>query len=328
MNNKKGAEALKIVVTDGSMLNPGDLSWEPIEKLGDLTVYDRTESQEGLISRLKEAEIALVNKSRMTREVIEASKQLKYIGVTATGVDNVDIKAATENDIIVTNVPAYGAVGVAQYVFALILEIANQVGHHSNAVKKGRWQNQSDFTFHDFPLFELQGKTMGIVGYGEIGREVERLADAFRMNILIYDHNSDQKETVFGAFATLSDVIENSDILTLHVPLTKKTKGMIGKEELNKMKRNAILINTARGDLVAEEDLANSLNNGDIYAAAVDVASKEPIEASNPLLEAKNIFITPHIAWAAHESRSRLMDTVIENLTAFINGDKLNAVEE
>jgi len=317
---------MKIVVLDGYTLNPGDLSWEGLEKLGELTVYDRT-PEDKIYERSKDAEIVFTNKTPLTRETLSKLPLLKYIGVLATGYNVVDIKAAKELGITVTNIPTYGTDAVAQYVFALLLEICHHVYEHNNAVKNGEWTNCPDFCFWKYPLIELAGKTMGIIGLGRIGYRTAKLAQAFGLKVLAYDANQRKElEDENLRYASMDELLAKSDIISLHCPLTDETKNIINKDTISKMKDGVIIINTSRGPLISENDLAEALKSGKVYAAAVDVVSAEPISSTNPLLTAPNCIITPHIAWAPKESRSRLMDIAVSNLKAFLDGKPVNAV--
>jgi len=302
---------MKIVVLDGYTLNPGDLSWEGLEKLGELTVYDRT-PEDKIYERSKDAEIVFTNKTPLTRETLSKLPLLKYIGVLATGYNVVDIKAAKELGITVTNIPTYGTDAVAQYVFALLLEICHHVYEHNNAVKNGEWTNCPDFCFWKYPLIELAGKTMGIIGLGRIGYRTAKLAQAFGLKVLAYDANQRKElEDENLRYASMDELLAKSDIISLHCPLTDETKNIINKDTISKMKDGVIIINTSRGPLISENELAEALKSGKVYAAAVDVVSAEPISSTNPLLTAPNCIITPHIAWAPKESRSRLMDIAV-----------------
>ncbi|HHV84164.1 MAG TPA: D-2-hydroxyacid dehydrogenase [Tepidanaerobacter syntrophicus] len=318
---------MKIVVLDGYTLNPGDLSWEDLKKLGDLTVYDRTPNDK-IIERIGNAEIVFTNKVPITREVLEKTN-IKYIGVLATGYDVVDINAAKEKGIPVTNIPTYGTASVAQMVFAHILEICHHVAAHSEAVKAGEWTNNPDWCFWKYPLIELADKNMGVIGYGRIGQAVGKIAQAFGMKVLAHDkYQNKDLESETMKYVDLDELLKNSDVISLHCPLTEENRGIINKSTIAKMKDSVIIINTARGQLIVEEDLAEALNQGKVYAAGLDVVSKEPIEEDNPLLKAKNIFITPHIAWAPKESRQRLMDIAVDNLRAFLEGRPVNVVNK
>lgn len=316
---------MKLVVLDGYTLNPGDLTWEGLEKLGDLTVYDRT-PEDKIVERIGDAEIVFTNKVPITKETLEKTN-IKYIGVLATGYNIVDVDAAKEKGIPVTNIPTYGTDSVAQMVFAHLLEICQHVAAHSDSVKKGEWTNNDDWCFWKYPLIELAGKTMGIIGFGRIGQAVGRIAQAFGMKVLANDkyQNKDLENDTLK-YAELDELLANSDVISLHCPLFDDNKGIINKNTIAKMKDGVIIINTSRGPLIVEEDLAEALNSGKVYAAGLDVVSVEPIEAKNPLLEAKNIFITPHIAWAPKESRKRLMDIAIDNLEKFLAGKPVNVV--
>ncbi len=323
---------MKIVILDGYAENPGDLSWKGFEKLGELTVYDRTprEDVEEILRRIGDAEIICTNKTLIGREVIERAPKLRYIGVLATGYNVVDVDAAAKRGIPVTNIPSYGTAAVAQHVMALLLEICNRTGHHSQAVHEGRWQRSEDFCFWDYPLMELAGKTMGIIGYGHIGKAAARLAGAFGMKVIACrrpGHSVLENVQDDGvSMVTIEELFERADVISVHCPLFPETEGLICRENISKMKDGVIIINTARGPIVQEKDLAEALNSGKVYAAGVDVVSTEPIRDDNPLLTARNCFITPHIAWASRESRQRLMDTAVDNLRAFLAGEPVNVV--
>jgi glycerate dehydrogenase len=316
---------MKIVVLDGYTLNPGDLTWEGLEKLGDLIVYDRTR-EDKIVERIGDAEVIFINKIKITREILEQTN-VKYIGVLATGFNVVDIEAAKEKGVLVSNIPTYGTASVAQMIFALLLEICHHVGAHDAAVKSGEWTNKTDFCFWNYPLIELAGKTMGIIGYGRIGQTTGVIAQAFGMKVPAYNRHPDKSlESETLKFVELEELFSESDVISLHCPLLDSTKGIINKSSIAKMKDGVIIINTSRGPLIVEADLAEALNSGKVYAAGVDVVSVEPIEADNPLLKAKNIFITPHIAWAPIESRKRLMNIAAENLRSYINRNPENIV--
>lgn len=319
---------MKIVILDGYTENPGDLSWKGFEKLGELTVFDRTARDE-IVSRIGDAEIIITNKTPISAETFAACTNLKYVGVLATGFNVVDINAAKQNSVVVTNIPTYGTRAVAQFVFALLLEICHHVGHHSETVKEGRWANNPDFCYWDFPLIELYGKTMGIIGYGRIGQATAKIAVALGMKVLAYNHH-DQNLSANDdiKMVTLDELLEGSDVISLHCPLMPSTQGMINKDTMAKMKDGVILINTSRGPLVVEEDLKVGLDSGKIYAAGLDVVSVEPIKEDNVLLTCKNCLITPHIAWGTIESRQRLMDIATENLKSFIKGSPVNVVNK
>ncbi len=318
--------SMKIVVLDGYTENPGDLSWEGLEGLGDLTVYDRT-PKDKIVERIGDAQAIYVNKVPITRDIIKACPNLKFIGVLATGYNVIDTEAAKEAGIVVSNVPTYGTDAVAQYTIALILELCHHIGAHSDAVKQGEWTSSPDWCFWKYPLVELAGKTLGIIGYGRIGQRTAEIAKALKMNILAYSRNPKKDlESDNLKFASLDEIYANSDIISLHLPLFPSTEGMINKESISKMKDGVMIINTSRGPLIVEEDLRDALNSGKVAGAAVDVVSTEPIEMDDPLLGAKNMIITPHIAWAPKESRQRLMDVAVDNLRAFIDGKPQNVV--
>ena len=314
---------MKIVVLDGYTLNPGDLSWGPLEKLGDFTVYDRTLPGE-LLERASGAEALLTNKVVLDREVLEQLPVLAYIGVQATGYNVVDIEAARERGVVVTNVPAYGAPSVAQMTFALLLELVCAVGRHDGAVRSGKWSASPDFTFHETPLVELAGLTMGIVGFGAIGRAVARLAEAFGMEVLVHTRTPGKEPGV--RYVDLDTLFSRSDVVSLHCPLTPETKNLVNRERLRRMKHTAFLLNTARGPLVEEAALAEALNSGTLAGAGVDVLSVEPPPSDNPLLTARNCVITPHIAWATRAARERLMNTLVGNVKAWMSGEPVNVV--
>ena len=318
---------MKIVVLDGYGLNPGDLSWDAVSQLGELTVYDRTSSEE-IIARSAGAEAILTNKTVITAEIMEALPDLKYIGVLATGYNVVNIDAAREKGIVVTNIPAYSTPSVAQMVFAHILNIAQQVQHHSEEVRKGRWTNNADFCFWDTPLIELREKKIGLVGLGHTGFNTARIAIGFGMQVTAYTSKSSLQLPPEIKKRTLDELFSECDIVSLHCPLTDETKELVNAERLRLMKPTAILINTGRGPLVNEQDLADALNAGKLYAAGLDVLSSEPPKADNPLLTARNCYITPHIAWASLEARTRLMDILVENIKAFQAGKPVNNVAQ
>lgn len=319
---------MKIVVLDGYTLNPGDLSWEGIEKFGELTVYDRTsydlKCEDLAIERGKDADIILLNKTPLSRRAMDNMPKLKYVGVLATGYNIVDVEAAKEKGIIVTNIPTYGTAAVAQMTFALLLEMCHHVGAHSKAVFDGKWASNPDWCFWNYPLIELAGKTIGIIGYGRIGQNVGKIAQAFGMKVLAMANNPDKTlENENMKYVELDELLAESDVISLHCPLFESTKGIINKNAIAKMKDGVMIVNTSRGPLIVEEDLAHALNNGKVGGAALDVVSSEPIDPKNPLLKAKNCIITPHISWAPIESRIRLMDIAIDNLRQFITGDSI-----
>ena len=316
---------MKIVILDGFTTNGGDLSWNGISELGDLTVYDRTAPGE-VIDRCHGAEAVLTNKVIITDEVMQALPQLKYIGVMATGYNVVDIDAARRRGIVVTNVPAYSTPSVAQMVFAHLLNITNQVALHDRQVHEGRWAGNQDFCFYSAPLIELAGKQMGIVGLGQTGSAVAKIALALGMRVMAYTSKSQESLPEGIIKGSLDEMFATSDVVSLHCPLTPDTKHIVNAARLATMKPSAIVINTGRGPLVNEQDLADALNNGTIAAAAVDVLSTEPPAADNPLLSARNCHITPHIAWASQAARARLIDTLASNLKGYISGNVVNNV--
>ncbi len=319
---------MKIVVLDGYTENPGDLSWSGLEALGDLTVYDRT-PEDKIVERIGDASVVYVNKAPITKETIKSCPNLKFVGVLATGYNVVDVEAAKEAGIIVSNVPTYGTDAVAQYTIALILELAHHIGEHSDSVKRGDWTNNPDWTYWLHPLVELAGKNLGVIGFGRIGQRTAEIAQALKMNILAYSRNPNKElESDTLKYVSLDELYADSDIITLHVPLFPSTEGMINKDSIAKMKDGVMIINDSRGPLIVEEDLRDALNSGKVAGAAVDVASTEPIQMDNPLMDAKNIIITPHIAWAPKESRQRLMDVAVENLRAFIARKPQNVVNK
>ena len=314
---------MKIIVLDGYTENPGDLSWEPFAALGELTVYDRT-PRELVGERMGGGEIAIINKTPMGRDEIQACPNLKYIGLLATGYNIVDLEAASERGILVCNVPSYSTAAVAQYTMALLLEIYCHVGLHSRLVHEGRWQDGKDWCFWAEPLTELAGKTMGIVGFGRIGQETARLAAAFGMQVLACGRRP--FSSPLARQVSLEELLAQSDVVPLHCPPTEETQGLINAAAIEKMKQGAVLLNTARGPLVEEQALADALNSGKLRAAGVDVVSREPILPENPLLTAKNCYITPHIAWAARETRQRLLEAAAENLRCFLAGSPIHVV--
>jgi glycerate dehydrogenase len=315
---------MKIVVLDGHTLNPGDLSWAGLEQLGACEIHERT-PPDLVVPRALGAQIALTNKTPVNREAIERLPDLKYLGVLATGYNIVDAAAAREHGIPVTNVPDYGTHSVAQMTFALLLELTQHAGHHAQTVRDGRWTRSPDFCYWDFPLVELHGLTMGIVGYGRIGQAVARLALAFGMNVLIHVRTPPPPEAGVRV-ATLEELFRRSDVVSLHCPLTPETKHLVNAARLALMKSSAFLLNTSRGPLIDEPALADALNCGRLAGAGLDVLSVEPPVPDNPLLKATNCLITPHIAWAARAARARLMDVAVANLRAFLNGQPQNVV--
>ena len=319
---------MKIVNLDSYALNPGDLDWSPLEKLGECTFYDRTpvDDDDEILKRIGDAEIVLTNKTPLDQHVLETAPNVKYIGVTATGYNIVDTTAAREAGIPVTNIPTYGTDAVAQFTFALLLEITSQVDLHNQLVHEGRWSSNPDFTFWAKPLMELKGKTLGLIGFGHIAKKVAEIGHAFSMNVIFWNHRPKSDLPDYVKQVELDQLYRQADIISLHVPQTPATTEMINQEAISQMKDDVILINTARGGLINEKDVADALNEGKIATAGIDVAQKEPIPADSPLLSAKNCYITPHIAWAPRETRNRLLGIVVENLQAFLKGEKLNVV--
>lgn len=318
---------MKIVALDAYCENPGDLSWEALEKMGELTVYERCpDDEEEIIRRIGSAEVVLINNVCITRAVIDACPALKYISVFATGYDTVDSAYAAQKGILVSNIPAYGTASVAQHAIALLLEICNRVQHHGDAVKEGRWTNCPDWCFWDYPLIELAGKTIGIIGFGRIGRATGAIAKALGMRVLAVGSRPSEAGRTIAEYTDLDTLLKNSDVIALHCPLLPATAGIINKHNIAKMKDGVILINNSRGGLVVEQDLANALNSGKIYAAGLDVLSTEPVSENNPLLTAKNCIITPHISWVPKEARQRIMDVTAENIRSYIEGHPQNVV--
>lgn len=317
---------MKIVILDGYTLNPGDLSWDGLKQFGEVTLYDRTPVDK-VVERSKGADVIFTNKTPVNAEALNSLPDLKYIGVLATGYNIVDTQIAREKGITVSNVPGYGTPSVVQLTFALLLELCLHVQRHSDAVVSGRWASSADFCFWDYPLIELTGKTMGIIGFGDIGRQVADVAAAFGMKIIGTSRKrTDQSHRSNFKWAEIPELLEESDVVSIHCPLTPETKGLINKENLQRMKSSAFLLNTSRGPIIIEEDLAEALNNSKIAGAGLDVLSVEPPAKDNPLFGAKNCIITPHIAWATKEARARLMEITIGNLTAYKNGNPLNVV--
>lgn len=314
---------MKIVVLDGYTLNPGDLSWDDLKKLGDTIVLHRTPAAE-TVKRAAGADILLTNKVVLSKEVLDQLPSLKYIGVLATGYNVVDLKAAEQRRIPVTNVPSYGTQSVAQMVFAHILNLTQHVYPHATSVRTGRWSSSEDFCYWDSPLIELAGKTLGLVGLGKIGQATARIGLAFGMHVVAYDPAGTAVDGVEAV--DLDTLLERSDVVSLHCPLTSENEGFINRKRLQVMKPTAFLINTGRGPLINEDDLAEALAAGSIAAAGLDVLSVEPPPADHPLIAAKNCYITPHIAWATRESRARLMATAVDNVRAFLNNEPTNVV--
>lgn len=314
---------MKIVVLEGFAVNPGDLSWSALEAFGEVEVYENTEPHQ-IQERLEGAQAVFVNKLQVDQTFIEENPSIEYIGELATGFDNIDLEACQEAGITVTNIPTYGSQGVAQFAFALILSLYSKVDYHADLVQKGEWSSRGSFTLHDQPIYELYSKTIGIVGYGAIGRALEKIAHGFGMEIIIYDHNAAQKKAELGSFVSLEELIRESDIISLHVPLTADTRSMIGKRELEAMKESTVLINVSRGGIVDEAALKKALDQGEIAGAGLDVVEEEPIPDDHPLLTTDRCIITPHMAWLAKESRQRLLDMAVENFKAYLDGRPQN----
>ena len=319
---------MKIVILDGYTENPGDLSWDALAALGELTVYDRSSrtDQQEAIDRIGDAEIVITNKTPITRAVLDACPSVRFIGVLATGYNVVDTACARERGIPVSNVPAYGTAAVGQFTIALLLEICHHVAHHSETVFAGKWEHCPDFCYWDYPLIELDGKTMGIIGFGRIGQATGRIARALGMRVLATGSRPCPEGEAIAEYTDLDTLLANSDVIALHCPLFPETAGIINRETIAKMKDGVILLNSARGGLVVEQDLADALNSGKVAAAGLDVVSTEPIQGDNPLLKAKHCIITPHIDWGSQESRQRIMECPVKNVQAFLAGKPVNTV--
>ena len=317
---------MKIVVLDGYTLNPGDLNWDGLKKLGELVVYDRTPIDK-VVERAAGAEIIFTNKTPVNEEAINQLSSLKFIGVLATGYNIVNTEVARSKGVMVVNVPGYGTTSVVQMTFGLLLELCLHVQHHSDTVMEGKWARSADWCYWDYPLVELAGKTIGIIGFGRIGQQVGDVATAFGMNIIGSSRTqSDQSHRKNFKWATVPELLEQSDVVSIHCPLFPDTQGLINRENLKRMKRSALLLNTSRGPIVVDQDLADALNNDVIAGAGIDVLSVEPPSKDNPLFKTKNCIITPHIAWATKEARERLMDITEKNLAAFLKGKPVNVV--
>ncbi len=317
---------MKIVILDGYTENPGDLSWAGFEAIGSLSVYERT-PLEKIVQRIGDAEAVITNKVPISRATLEACPSVRYIGVLATGYNIIDVAACSEKGIVVANIPTYGTNAVAQMAIALLLELCHHVGAHSESVFAGEWTNSADWSYWKYPLVELAGKTMGIIGFGRIGQATGRIAQALGMKILAHDdHKVPGLESETCRYVDLDTLFAHSDVISLHCPLFPSTQGIINRHNIAKMKDGVFVVNTSRGPLIVEEDLRDALLSGKVGAAAVDVVSSEPIKADNPLLKARNCLITPHIAWAPKESRQRLMDIALGNLKAFAAGNPVNIV--
>ena len=319
---------MKIVVVGRYAENPGDLSWGKLGALGDLTVYDRTSltDEEEIISRIGDAEVVVSNKTPINRPVIDACPNMKMISMLATGYNVVDYAYAREKGIPVANVPTYGTASVSQFSIALLLEVCHHIGHHDTSVHSGNWTACADWCYWDYPLIELEGKTIGIIGFGRIGQAEGRIARALGMKVLAYDLYPSDAGRDLAEYVELDDLYARSDVITLHCNLTAENTGMINRASIAKMKDGVILINNARGQLIDEQDVADALNSGKMGGAGLDVVYTEPIRADNPLLKAKNCIITPHISWAPRESRQRIMDTTVENISAYLAGKPVNVV--
>lgn len=319
---------MKIVILDGYTENPGDLSWGTLESLGEVIVYDRTAYEESplIAERIGDADIAVTNKTPISRATMDACPNLKAISMLATGYNVIDTGAATEKGITVMNIPTYGTQIVGQYAVGLLLEICSHYGHHAEAVKEGRWEHCDDWCFWDYPLIELYGKTAGIIGLGRIGQATAKILGSLNMKVLAYDAHQSAEGQRLAEYVSLDELYARSDVIFLHCPLFPETEKMINAASIAKMKDGVILINNSRGQLVDEQDLADALNSGKVYAAGLDVLSTEPVLGDNPLLSAKNAIITPHISWAAKEARQRIMDTVADNIRSFIDGSPINVV--
>lgn len=320
---------MKIVVLDGYTENPGDLSWEGLGQLGELTVYERTTGGEDqIIQRIGDAQAVYTNKTPLSGRVFEACPGIRFVGVLATGYNVVDIEAARQRGIPVTNVPSYGTGAVGQFAIGLLLEICHHIGHHDTRVHQGAWETCPDWCFWDYPLIELEGKTMGIIGFGRIGQAAGRIAKGLGMKVIANDTYENASGRDIGTYVDRETLFHTSDVISLHCPLLPDTKNIINKDNIDKMKDGVIILNNSRGQLVAEQDLADALDCGKVYAAGLDVVSVEPIRADNPLLKAKNCIITPHISWASKESRERLMHIAAGNLSAFMDGRPVNVVNQ
>ncbi len=318
---------MKAVVLDGYPENPGDLSWDWLGELGEYTVYDRCPDDEAeIIRRIGTADVVITNKAPISAAVIDACPNLKYISVTATGYNVVDYEYAKRRGIPVSNVPAYGTVAVAQFAIAMLLEICHHIAHHSQAVHEGRWEHAEDWCFWDYPLIELDGKTLGIIGFGRIGQQTGRIAKALGMTVLASGSRPTETGRAIAEYVEQDELFARADVIALHCPLFPETQGIINKDSIAKMKDGVIIINNSRGGLVVEQDLADALNSGKVAAAGVDVVSTEPIKGDNPLLTAKNCIITPHISWASKEARERIMVCTEQNVRAYIEGSPVNVI--
>ncbi len=327
---QKRRHKMKITVLDGYTENPGDLSWDGVRELGELTVYERTplHDEAEIIKRIGDAEVVLTNKTPITRNVIDACPNIRMISVLATGYNVVDTAYAKEKGIPVCNIPTYGTDSVAQFAIALLLEICHHIGHHDRTVKEGKWENCPDFCYWDYPLIELAGKTLGIIGFGRIGRRTGEIAKALGMHVLAYDSYENEAGRQIADYVTLDELFTKSDVIALHCPLFPETQGIINRDSIAKMKDGVIILNNSRGPLIVEQDLADALNSGKVAAAGVDVVSTEPIKGDNPLLTAKNCIITPHMSWGAREARQRIMDMTVDNIKGYLQGEPVNVVNK
>lgn len=319
---------MKIVVLDGYTVNPGDLNEEALHQLGQLTIYDRTDRNDKaeIIRRIGDAEVVVTNKTPITPEIIDACPTMRFIAVQATGYNVVDIDYARQKGIPVSNVPVYGTRAVSQFTIALLLEICHRIGHHSETVHNGKWEQSIDFCYWDYPLIELEGKTFGMIGCGKIGQQTARIAAALGMRVITYDLRPKDAGRAVAEYVDFDTLLRESDVLSIHMPLLPFNTGIINRETIAKMKDGVIFLNTSRGQMVVEQDLADALNSGKVAAAGLDVVSTEPIRGDNPLLQAKNCFITPHMAWGAIESRQRIMDTTVANIRGYQQGQPVNVV--
>ena len=319
---------MKIVVLDGYTVNPGDLNEEALHQLGQLTIYDRTDRNDTaeIIRRIGDAEVVVTNKTPITPEIIDACPTMRFIAVQATGYNVVDIDYARKKGIPVSNVPVYGTRAVSQFTIALLLEICHRIGHHSETVHNGKWEQSIDFCYWDYPLIELEGKTFGMIGCGKIGQQTARIAAALGMRVITYDLRPKDAGRAVAEYVDFDTLLRESDVLSFHMPLLPFNTGIINRETIAKMKDGVIFLNTSRGQMVVEQDLADALNSGKVAAAGLDVVSTEPIRGDNPLLQAKNCFITPHMAWGAIESRQRIMDTTVANIRGYQQGEPVNVV--
>lgn len=318
----------QIVLLDGSYANPGDLSWGPVEELGEMIYYDDTDHEdvEEIVNRIAKAEVVVTNKVKLTSDILERLPNLELIVVSATGVNNIDVGAASQAGVKVANVPSYSTASVAQHTIALILEMTNKVGSHHERVQAGEWSQKGQWTFFDTPLVELSGKKMGIIGFGEIGQKVGQIAKAFGMEVLAYNRSQSEQGREIATYVELDYLLQHADIISLHLPLTDQTQQLIDEKALNQMKDDAILVNTARGPLVDEHAVAQALSDKRLYAFIADVATTEPIPSTHPLLKARNAIITPHMAWSTQESRGRLIAGIAENIKAYLEGYPKNIV--